>query len=66
MKDWLHATQEMIDGMTYEDMIEILEEHIGNDNGGDFAPRKHTVKMFKTCVELLKKAIKERDAEHGY
>ena len=59
MKDWLHATDEMIDNMTYQDMIEILEDHIKcGERGGEYSPRKHTVKMYKTCVALLQEKIK--------
>ena len=57
---WIYATQEEIENMTYQDMIDLLEDEIEcGKRGGDFSPRAHRVHLDEVCVHLLKKEIAE-------
>lgn len=52
MKDWLHASDEEINNMTFEEAKEIVKRQISlGHKTGDFRPRAHMTKALEIILD---------------
>lgn len=58
MKNWLHASDEEVANMTFNEARELIEKHIklGHEDG-EYRPRKH---MTKALEIILEEALKNK------
>lgn len=62
LNHWIYASDEEIENMSYQDMLECLEDCVYYSDGtlkGDcnLGPRKHWRKTILTCIDLIKEKI---------
>lgn len=58
MRDWMYATKDEIEHMTFDEAAALVQKHIdlGHTNG-DFRPREHFTKALEIVLAAAKKNV---------
>lgn len=64
MKDWLHASDEEINNMTFEEAKEIVQRQISlGHKTGDFRPRAHMTRALEIILDRAERVSTNIDVK---